>query len=228
MGILLSVLLTNLHVSPILNLPFQLITFPCRQNRFYVRILLKTLWLLLLQGMRGKMNTNCLWHACKALFIGLLLFAIGAIMSTLGKCILIASWPVSSLPETRSFRFHKCSRHILKPSPYRLMSDYVILPMFQNLQHFQRFWRRFWIRTFGFSRKVLAVHQSVCCLKKLESPNQNPISTKQILKSSCFLKQALPCTQALTSYVVIPFATCLKSAKSFPCNVHRREIQKLL
>ncbi|CAG7719090.1 unnamed protein product [Allacma fusca] len=36
-------------------------------------------------GMRGKMSKNCLWHACQALFVGLVLFSIGAAMSTLGE-----------------------------------------------------------------------------------------------------------------------------------------------
>lgn len=36
------------------------------------------------QVVRGKMSTQCLWHACRALMVGLLLMAIGASMATIG------------------------------------------------------------------------------------------------------------------------------------------------
>lgn len=36
------------------------------------------------QVVRGKMSTRCLWHACRALMVGMLLMAIGASMATIG------------------------------------------------------------------------------------------------------------------------------------------------
>lgn len=36
------------------------------------------------QVVRGKMSTQCLWHACRALMVGILLMAIGASMATIG------------------------------------------------------------------------------------------------------------------------------------------------
>ncbi|XP_021943619.1 uncharacterized protein LOC110842215 isoform X2 [Folsomia candida] len=38
----------------------------------------------LIKGMRGKMPSNCLWHAAQALFLGCLLFSIGTVMSYFG------------------------------------------------------------------------------------------------------------------------------------------------
>lgn len=38
------------------------------------------------QVVRGKMTSRCLWHACKALIIGMLLMIIGAGMATIGRC----------------------------------------------------------------------------------------------------------------------------------------------
>lgn len=37
------------------------------------------------QVVRGKMTSRCLWHACRALMIGMLLMTIGAGMATIGK-----------------------------------------------------------------------------------------------------------------------------------------------
>lgn len=36
------------------------------------------------QVVRGKMSTQCLWHACRALMVGMLLMVIGASMATIG------------------------------------------------------------------------------------------------------------------------------------------------
>ena len=36
------------------------------------------------QVVRGKMSTQCLWHACRALMVGILLMVIGASMATIG------------------------------------------------------------------------------------------------------------------------------------------------
>jgi hypothetical protein len=36
------------------------------------------------QVVRGKMSTRCLWHACRALMVGMLLMIIGAGMATIG------------------------------------------------------------------------------------------------------------------------------------------------
>jgi hypothetical protein len=36
------------------------------------------------QVVRGKMSTACLWHACRALMVGILLMVIGASMATIG------------------------------------------------------------------------------------------------------------------------------------------------
>ncbi|KAL7048214.1 hypothetical protein ACKWTF_003266 [Chironomus riparius] len=36
------------------------------------------------QVVRGKMSTRCLWHACRALMVGILLMVIGASMATIG------------------------------------------------------------------------------------------------------------------------------------------------
>lgn len=36
------------------------------------------------QVVKGKVNGKCLWNACKALSIGLILLAIGASMATIG------------------------------------------------------------------------------------------------------------------------------------------------
>lgn len=36
------------------------------------------------QVVKGKMSTQCLWHACRALMVGILLMAIGAAMATIG------------------------------------------------------------------------------------------------------------------------------------------------
>lgn len=38
------------------------------------------------QVVRGKMTSRCLWHACRALMIGILLMILGAGMATIGKC----------------------------------------------------------------------------------------------------------------------------------------------
>ena len=50
------------------------------------------LWYYLIQGefinsqvVRGKQTTRCLWHAFKALGIGLLLMLLGACMATIGN-----------------------------------------------------------------------------------------------------------------------------------------------
>lgn len=37
------------------------------------------------QVVRGKVNGKCLWNACKALSIGLLLMLLGGAMATIGK-----------------------------------------------------------------------------------------------------------------------------------------------
>jgi hypothetical protein len=37
------------------------------------------------QVVRGKMTTRCLWHACRALVVGLVLMSLGAGMATIGK-----------------------------------------------------------------------------------------------------------------------------------------------
>lgn len=39
------------------------------------------------QVVRGKMTSKCLWHACRALAIGILLMVIGAGMATIGMLI---------------------------------------------------------------------------------------------------------------------------------------------
>lgn len=36
------------------------------------------------QVVRGKMTTTCLWHACRALALGMALMTLGAGMATLG------------------------------------------------------------------------------------------------------------------------------------------------
>jgi hypothetical protein len=36
------------------------------------------------QVVKGKMSTQCLWHACRALIVGILLMIIGASMATVG------------------------------------------------------------------------------------------------------------------------------------------------
>lgn len=38
------------------------------------------------QVVRGKMSSKCLWHACRALILGVTLLLLGAGMATLGKC----------------------------------------------------------------------------------------------------------------------------------------------
>lgn len=50
-------------------------TFRFRKKPFYS----------ICQVVRGKVTTRCLWHACKALGIGLLLMLLGACMATIGK-----------------------------------------------------------------------------------------------------------------------------------------------
>lgn len=37
-----------------------------------------------MQVVRSKMSTRCLWHACRALMLGMFLMAIGAGMATVG------------------------------------------------------------------------------------------------------------------------------------------------
>lgn len=37
------------------------------------------------QVVRGKVNGRCLWNACKALSLGLLLMILGSAMATIGK-----------------------------------------------------------------------------------------------------------------------------------------------
>lgn len=37
------------------------------------------------QVVRGKVNGKCLWNACKALSLGLLLMVLGAAMATIGQ-----------------------------------------------------------------------------------------------------------------------------------------------
>lgn len=37
------------------------------------------------QVVRGKVNGKCLWNACKALSLGLLLMILGAAMATIGE-----------------------------------------------------------------------------------------------------------------------------------------------
>lgn len=37
------------------------------------------------QVVRGKMTSRCLWHACRALVLGLVLMMIGAGMATIGQ-----------------------------------------------------------------------------------------------------------------------------------------------
>ena len=36
------------------------------------------------QVVRGKMTTQCLWHACRALVLGIILMSVGAGMATIG------------------------------------------------------------------------------------------------------------------------------------------------
>lgn len=38
------------------------------------------------QVVRGKMTSRCLWHACRALALGLFLMLVGAGMATIGLC----------------------------------------------------------------------------------------------------------------------------------------------
>jgi len=45
-------------------------------------------YVCVIQGVRGKMSSNCLWHACQALCVGMLLFSVGGVMSFLGKSTL--------------------------------------------------------------------------------------------------------------------------------------------
>lgn len=40
------------------------------------------------QVVKGKMNGKCLWNACKALSLGLLLMVLGAAMATIGSFVL--------------------------------------------------------------------------------------------------------------------------------------------
>lgn len=40
------------------------------------------------QVVRGKMTSRCLWHACRALVLGLVLMTIGAGMATIGQLFL--------------------------------------------------------------------------------------------------------------------------------------------
>lgn len=40
------------------------------------------------QVVRGKMTSRCLWHACRALALGLVLMMIGAGMATIGQLFL--------------------------------------------------------------------------------------------------------------------------------------------
>lgn len=37
------------------------------------------------QVVRGKMTSRCLWHACRALILGMLLMFLGAGMATIGE-----------------------------------------------------------------------------------------------------------------------------------------------
>jgi hypothetical protein len=37
------------------------------------------------QVVRGKMTSRCLWHACRALVVGLVLMSLGAGMATIGE-----------------------------------------------------------------------------------------------------------------------------------------------
>lgn len=37
------------------------------------------------QVVRGKMSSKCLWHACRALVLGLTLLLLGAGMATIGR-----------------------------------------------------------------------------------------------------------------------------------------------
>lgn len=37
------------------------------------------------QVVRGKMSSKCLWHACRALILGVTLLLVGAGMATLGE-----------------------------------------------------------------------------------------------------------------------------------------------
>lgn len=39
------------------------------------------------QVVRGKMTSRCLWHACKALIIGMVLMMLGAGMATIGNAV---------------------------------------------------------------------------------------------------------------------------------------------
>lgn len=43
----------------------------------------KTQWSI--QNVRGKVTPRCLWHACKALMVGIFLIMVGAAMATVGK-----------------------------------------------------------------------------------------------------------------------------------------------
>lgn len=49
------------------------------------------------QVVRGKVNGKCLWNACKALSLGLLLMVLGAAMATIGKEKLLIN---EDLPKT--------------------------------------------------------------------------------------------------------------------------------
>lgn len=49
------------------------------------------------QVVRGKVNGKCLWNACKALSLGLLLMVLGAAMATIGlykrkNCVYVYVW----------------------------------------------------------------------------------------------------------------------------------------
>lgn len=44
------------------------------------------------QVVKGKMTGKCLWNACKALSVGLLLMALGTAMATIGKLQTIQGW----------------------------------------------------------------------------------------------------------------------------------------
>lgn len=65
------------------------------------------------QIVRGKMTSRCLWHACRALALGLVLMVIGAGMATIGKSTSSQTFPIymNKIPIFFSYLFKYSFQH---------------------------------------------------------------------------------------------------------------------
>lgn len=78
------------------------------------------------QVVRGKMTSRCLWHACRALALGLFLMTVGAGMATIGMG---KRQDISELPPNNFWLFHINSNQATMLNTYhRIQSRGIIWP----------------------------------------------------------------------------------------------------